>query len=1156
MSIARLTGPIASLCLLISLQLCLLFLLARPNQSYGSENSPPSSSHREETEFILGPAKDNPLKLAHNYLDRPSVRLFVDGRKWHLGEDFQVQARSGVIIPLRPWSTGDEKVLVVVQYYFLPVALPPRQDLRPMAKPPQRDPVTGVLTTPGQSFEDNMWRSGNLEVSGSKTIQVSSGNRREMTVDQNLRLTIMGQLTDDIAVRAFLSDDNLPVIPEGNTEELRDIDKVLVEMRAKNWAATLGDFVARRSGTTFGNYRRKLQGFSLEAHPGQTDFEVLAGSPRGLYRTLQIRGQESNQGPYFLGGAGGGQNLFLVAGSEQVTLDGQVLVRGADRDYTVDYIRGSVTFTYRRLITAESTIVVEYEQGEGPYGRTVMGGGGGARFQLPGIQVPGSFYARIIREKDDPHRLRTGELSPEDETILAAAGDDPLLAVASGVSASLPGLGLYDEADDNGKTIYVYNATGGDYNLNLFFVGTDRGDYTLDFLTETGQKVFVHKGDGNGNYLIGRPLDRPQMQSIATLTGTLGDSNSTHLNAEWNFGNLDLNQLSEIDNGDNKSNAGRLNARVAPQGLRLAGQSLGSLALDGFWEKSEEGFKPFQVHKTVFDYDRWGLSDRARRSGFLDQSDRETGASAIWKLGEARKKLEIKGTWGNLSHGNDLTADQLFGQANWTLGAASGLHREQSANASDVVDPLDINRISRLHQIRWGLGPIEPNAIYHFQSWQDGAIQGTRAAGFRLEEIGFGLKSTAERAVDWRLSFKRGLADSLVSGSWQTERDSRTYVAGITSSLVGGMRLVGEGTVRQILQPGGPEQTTRLGRLNLSGHWDKTASDWSVGYRLDNSRSRVLDRQIVFVGEGLGDYNEDGDYLGPGLGDYDLVQAATDSLVATTTVVTDVSWRQGFEFLGKDKIYGAWTARTLVSVSGRSTTDDVGSLLALKPSAIFNEEHTVLGDFDISEELTFLQHIPTVDLRAKFDYRETMDRQFADHPEDRLNRGLQLNATFNLGRRASIRTKLLQRTESRYSTESASSSRRSYESLGRESELGYTYRPSSDLRLTLTAAYLTKNDQVSGVSQKEYALRPNARHKFMGNWTLQADMRFSQVNSDEPAGSLRPWFYPISGRNVDSSLRLGWEPSSYLDMGLSYFARKQGDRGWQHNVRLESTARF
>ena len=89
-----------------------------------------------------------------------------------------------------------------------------------------------------------------------------------MTVDQNLRLNITGQLTEDIFVRAFLSDDNLPVVPEGNTEELRDIDKVLVELQAPHWQATLGDFVARRTGTVFGDYQRKLQGMSVNARGG------------------------------------------------------------------------------------------------------------------------------------------------------------------------------------------------------------------------------------------------------------------------------------------------------------------------------------------------------------------------------------------------------------------------------------------------------------------------------------------------------------------------------------------------------------------------------------------------------------------------------------------------------------------------------------------------------------------------------------------------------------------------------------------------------------------------------------------------------------------------------------------------------------------------
>ncbi len=1140
----------------LSALLCLLFCLGWAGGGQCAAESSPDPIFREETEFILGPIADGTLQLAHGFLELESVRLFVDGQRWLRGEDFQIKARSGLVVPLRPWSEDSKKTLVVVRYRFLPVSLPPRKDLRPVSSPPRRDPETGRISSTQPTIEENMWRSGNLDVRGSKTVQVSSGNRREMTVDQNLRLTIMGQLTDDIMVRAFLSDDNLPVIPEGNTEELRDIDKVLVEMKAKNWAATLGDFIARRSGTTFGNYRRKLQGFTLEAQPGQTDFEVLAGSPRGLYRTLQIRGQEANQGPYYLAGSGGGENLFLVAGSERVTLDGVVLTRGADRDYIVDYVRGSVTFTYRRLITAESTIVVEYEQGEGPYGRTVVGGGAGAHFQLPGLDLPGRFHARIIREKDDPHRLRTGELAPNDESILAAAGDDPLLAQALGVLDANPGEGLYDAVLDSGKTIYVYNSNGGDYNLRLFYVGTGIGDYALDFLTETGQKVFLHKGDGNGNYLIGRPLARPQMQSMATLNGSLGDTSSTHLQAEWNFGNLDLNQLSELDDDDNQAQAGRISGQVAPQKMNLASLPLGTMELDGFWEKRDAGFKPFQVHKTVFDYDRWGLSDRARRVGFMEQRDQESAVKASWKLGQEHSKLEVTGEWGKLEHGENLNADQISGQAIWVLAGGKGYHREQTASAVDSVDPLDISRTSRLHKISWKLGPVEPDLNYQFQSWRDGVVAAGRAGGFRLEETGFGLKSTAGGLMDWRVSFKRGVADSLMNGVWQNQRDSRTYNGNLSTSLMAGMRLVGEGTLRQIEHADGPDQTTRLGRLNLSGRWAKTASDWSLGYRLDNSRTRVLDRQIIFVGEGLGDYNQNGDYLGSGLGDHDMVQAATDSLLATTSVVADLHWRQGFGFLGKKKWYGAWNAMTLASVEGRSTTDDVGGLLALKPSVVFDPAHTVLGDFNFSEELTFLQHIPTVDLRGKFDYRQTMDRQFADHPEDRLNRGYQINSTINLGRRSSLKGKWLQKTESRYSTETAASSRRSFESLLHEYELGFGYRPSSDLRLNLAVGYITRLDRVSGVSQTEYALRPNARHKFRGRWTIQADARISEVKSDEPTGSLRPWFFPVPGRNVESSLRLGWEPSTYLDVGLSYFARKQGERGWQHDIRLESTARF
>ena len=1131
-----------------------------------------------ETEYRLVTPGTQPLKLAHGYCDPASFTVTVEGQAWRVGDDYRVRARSGVVVPLRPWgavpaapdtlggpAAAATRVLVVIDYAFLPVPVPARQDLRPVGQAPGRPGVSGDRTAPeflpdGQYFRPEnaagTWNDGSLQVSGSKTVQVSSGNRREMTVDQNLRLNITGQLTRDIAVRAFLSDDNLPVVPEGNTEELRDIDKVLVEMTGPAWKATLGDFVARRQGTAFGGYRRKLQGFSLEAEPGPGRVELLAGSPRGLYRTLQIRGQESNQGPYYLGGGASGDNLFIVAGSERVTLDGELLTRGQDRDYVIDYVRGTVTFTYRRLITSESTLTVEFEEGEGPYGRTVVGAGAGVDFTLPGLGVPGTFSTRLLKEKDDPGRLRSGELAAEDEAVLAAAGDDPLRAVGGGVTAREPGEGQYDQALAGTKTIYVHNPAGGDWDVAFFYAGPGLGDYTLDSLTETGLKIFVHTGDGLGNHLIGRPLPLPSAQSVATLAADLGDTTGDHLRAEWNFGDQDLNLLSDLDDHDNQGGAGRLEAKMADRALTVAGRSLGRVGLESFWEKKEARFQPFQVRKTVFDYDRWGLSDRARRQGFLAQDDAESGVNARWRAGGQGRSLEITGVLGRLRHGTNLEADRQAGSLRWELAGGRGFHDLQTARASDSLDPLDITHRDQRHQAGWTLGPVAPSVSHSRRRWEDGTDRAGRAAGYRLQETGAGLASAPGSPLAWRVEFKRGLADSLVDGRWILQRDSRTHTAGLTTGKVAGMRLVGEGTLRRVTAPGAAEQTTRLGRLNLSADWPRAVSSWSLGYRLDNSRTEVLDRQVVFVGESQGDFNQDGDFVGQGQGDFNMVLVGTDSLVATTAVVADLNLRQGFAWLGADRWYGAWNALTLASVEARSTTDDVGGLLALDPGVIFADSTTVLGDFNFSEELTFLQHVPTVDLRLKFDYRQTLDRQYADHPEDRLNRGWQASGNVNLSARSSLRLRWLRQDESRLSTESAASARRSYRSLTRRYEAGWTHRQSSDLRLGLQGELITRADRVSGVSQREYALVPTLRRRILRQWTVVGSLRLAEVTSDEPVGSQRPWFYAYPGRNVESSLRLSWEPSQYLSVAASWFARKQGDRRWQHDVRLESTARF
>ena len=1150
----------------------LLLLMGLPASLHAAEDpiaedpvaeDPVAEVRQSEQEFRLVPAGTIPLKLTHGFVHAPSVRVFVEGVRWEPDVDYRVRARTGLLIPVRNWVTAGtdsaatpDRALVMVSYDFLPVPLPPRRDLRPVAAPPDQSggPVSQGLFNPADPA--NEWSAGNLQVSGSKTVQVSSGSRREMTVDQNLRLTIMGQLTPDIAVRAFLSDDNLPVVPEGNTEELRDIDKVLVELTAPTWAATLGDFVARRQGTTFGNYRRKLQGFSLQATPGPTEFEVLAGSPRGLYRTLQIRGQEANQGPYYLGGSGSAGNLFIVAGSERVTLDGQELIRGSDRDYVIDYVVGTVTFTYRQLITAESTIVVEFEEGEGPYGRTVVGGGAGVKFKVPLVDLPGRVSARVIRERDDPSRLRTGVLGDDDEAILRAAGDDLTLAVAGGVSAAVPGEGQYDEQVVGPETIYIYNELGGNFDVAFFYVGPGVGDYNLDRLTNTGQQVFLHVGAKQGAYLIGRPLPMPGQQSVATFTADVGDTAGSFLGAEWNAGVMDLNQLSELDNDDNNGGAGRVEGRLRGQGVSLGDRNLGQIDLEGSWEQKDGEFKPFQVHKTIFDYDQWGLDDRARRAGFLDESERESRLAGSWRTNSEGDRVQLAGKLGSLRHGNALAAEQIEGRADWELWGGRGRHLLQKAQADDVADPLEIRRTRRTHEVSWNVGPLVPSVNHKLRRWQDGKITGNRAAGYQLEEYGAGLAARAGGSLAWNVNFARGLADSLLNNEWQRQRDSRTTRGGISTGRFAGMRLVGEGTLRQVLQPGGPDETTRLGRVNLAGTWDRTASDWSLGYRVENSRAEVLDRQIVFVGDGQGEFNEDGLFVGPGQGDHDMILVGTDSLVATTGVVADLNYRQGFKFLGEQRWYGAWSAMTLASMGGRSTTDDVGGLLTLDPNVIFDKKTAVLGDLNFSEELVFLKHLRTVDLRAKFAYRETVDRQFADHPEDRTDRIWQMTGNINVSRRSALKLRWQRQDDRRYTAEGTQSARRSLLILSRRYEVGWNYSPTTDLRLGLQAEYIERRDNISGVDQKEIALRPTGRARLRKAWTLQGDLRFANVDSAEPVGAVRPFFFPLPGRNVESSLRLAWDPSGLLSVAASWFTQKREDRRWQHNVRLETTARF
>jgi len=1116
-----------------------------------------STGFRRETEFFLVSPQTAEIRLAHPFVQAASVQAIVDGRPWLAGADFRLRAKDGVWIPLRPLCPADgPQALVVLTYRFCPVPVFPRRDLHPFRSgPPDRAaaiPGTPALPVGGAAEE----AAGRLNVHGSKSVRVSSGNRRELTVDQTLRLSISGKLTRDISVQATLSDDNLPVVPEGNTEELRDVDKILIELRAPTWQATLGDFVAERSGTVFGDYRRKLQGVSFVVEPGTVGAEALAGSPRGVYRTLQIRGEEANQGPYRLGAGDVGSNLFIVAGSEKVTLDGESLTRGADRDYVIDYVRGTVTFTYRRLITAESTIVVEFEAGEGPYARTVVGGGGRVSGDLPfGLGLPAELACRLVREKDDPDRLRTGSLAEEDRAILAAAGDDAGAALDRTVVAVADDQGNYDLAVVDGDTIYVFAPEGGDFDVSFFYVGPGDGDYALESLTETGERIFAYQGPGGGSYLIGRPLPLPESHSLVTMVARLGDAEQPRLRAEVNFSRRDLNQLSGLDDDDNAGTAWVLSGDTGEGELAPGGRSLGRFALQGRHEARDGRFRAFLLRKDLFTYDRWGLAGRAQRENFLEERDLETQLAGRWQAGAKGRRLGLRGEWGRLEHGQALTASRWAAVSSWQLGGGEGESRWEEATSRDRVDPLDVTRRRQRHQGSWRVLGVQPSAFYEDDSWRDAAVVGAAAGGARLRQWGGGLRSLPGQTWRWQGTWSRGLADSLRGAAWEEERDTRTTRLEVATPAVAGVRLTADGTLRKIVRRGGQEQTTRLAKMDLSGNWPGAGSDWTLGYRLDNSRTEVLDRQIVYVGELQGDYNELGDFVGRNQGDYNIAMVGTDSLVATTAVEADLVWRQDFGFLGRESIWGGWSTSTHILASGRSRTAEVGRLLRLDPVALFEDEEAVFGRVNFQQEVNLLRHLRWLDLRLRFDYDKTRDRQYATHPEDRWRRSYQGVATWAATQRSNLRLRTVHTNDNRQAAKAVFVTNRSFAAVTGQYEAEWAFRPTPGNRLAIAGEAIRRRDAVSLVKQREWAVRPSARVRLDRRWSLQAEMRWAEVTSEGPAG-LKPFFFPVPGRNQEISARLAWDPTDNLTVSAVYFGRRWGESRWQHDVRMESTARF
>ena len=1057
-----------------------------------------------------------------------------------------------------------------IHYTIQPILLKTNYTLFKVDTLKAGDLETDSLVFMQQSYENPF--SGfdtRLKRSGSIFRGVNIGNTKDLTINAGLNLQISGYLTDDVEVIAALTDDATPIQPEGNTQSLREVDKVFIQFKSPWVTGTMGDFNLRYGSSQFATLSRKLQGVSMLGFYKSFQLGATVASTRGFFHFMSFLGREGNQGPYQLTGREGERDIIILAGTERIWINSTTMVRGENNDYIIDYATGQITFSNKRLITSESRIEVDFEYYPAvqKYTRNIYSGISEGKLFNNNI----GFKIKYYQEKDDPEKIleQEGVLNEEEIRIIQEAGDDPLAASVDAVTYVGDSLGFYAKLDtlidSLSYTYYNYVGEGlGDYRISFSSVGNGNGDYVRDRIG-----VYRWVGIGSGGYLPVTLLPLPLKHELADIEINYTPTDNFSITSEYAITGFDRNTLSDLGDSDNNGDAVRFTVNLKPTDLDFGGTSFGVFNFSANGKFIDDKFRGV---------DRINRPDFNRYWNIL-QDTPQTDEEKSWEVNSGYQPWKILKLQGNIGQfqRQSFESSRFRGQINFSQEDwfSAEINQEYVASRQGIIKNDWIRQKGKLEK---NIGLFQPGVSFEREQRKNQSKD--ILSGFDFNVWGVYLSLINHTFLSGRVQYTErndNLFDPNHGGAKLPQ--AKTQTGGLRINLNEWNRWSGhlEFVLRkkdftplfENIRPDSLEndfidpsvqdtvwrdQETLLAELVVNNYQWQRALDIRWQYRISTEQLALREKIYVDVGIGRGNFRFDeqlDEYVPDPNGRYVLFIVPSNQFEPVTNMFTSLRLNiDPYRMLKKpeslfQKILVNINSESYFRVDEETKNRNLQDLYFLNLSK-FQTAETIRGNITFNQDLYLMKRNRDLSFRLRYRYRDDLLNQFLEENEneDRLKIEKGIRANYRLFQKVRLQTEFRDRLTFR-NNQAEKSRNRDISSLIFNQNI--SYRPNLSWEFGLESENGLEEDRAEGknleIQYNRFLFRTTYSILRKGRITANFDYQIVKVLSN-PLNAPIPYEMARSkreGENKSWNFRAEYSLAENIVFTLSYNGRDDAD---------------